>query len=804
MFWVSIMLLWVVVFYIFLLVFLNVVLLGILVRVFGFRVSRGSLVISSVILVVLSVLVVFLDYYLNWYVYSDVIVLSDLRFLLIYGFSLVFYFFVIVGFLAVIVGGIIYYLLEDYSEDVSYFVYLESGIALVYILFNLTVGSFIDNVYSTIFMFTYVYTLLDYIQGLLFALVWVFGFFFGMLVIIFGFSLDLESDDSYLIRRRSRKSVFISGRQPVYLTLSVILFLLGVVISVVYGPKIVLEGIFLNIVGMSFIIVSVVALTLFVLDSETLRKADMWRIRKQVIAISFILVILISSITFLSIQKATVEKNGLNQILSTKVNYSYNIDEVPIVLDNLRLIDRDLAKDFIATFSLPSPKTGWSVSKLLEYEANGIVDGKVAWVVPFKYQTVFSRGRDTNKIAGFIWLYLKDTPLPENIQYEYYEMDVGPGLLSFRNLFTWFKVMFPNYHLSEWYSLRKEGKWYWVILADKLIGNVYFTEKVVLVESFNKYTVLTPSEALNMGIPQVISSMAIKDSLLSIGNYLRKNRIDFTAPGVPLIEPTSPDRLIALNEPFYYRPHHFLLRNGTWFGRDFYLQVRISEKMNSVVLATAINDTIKIIDLRGYKRGELQGVSTPSNALNILEEIANESIGAGNIAVRYPKLYKLRYGNQTVLFWLALAVEVMPGGDIFRGAVFVDAVDTRIRGIIHYTFGEPREVFIQRLKQYIEITYKSFTAGNQTTVRTGVILNGTIIAKGWALEGTGADMSYVLTFRVLNGSKVVVVIAKEEYMETKEQWYLATTLGIGERVNMDVRFDPERQVWMLYRLEILS
>ena len=65
-------------------------------------------------------------------------------------------------------------------------------------------------------------------------------------------------------------------------------------------------------------------------------------------------------------------------------------------------------------------------------------------------------------------------------------------------------------------------------------------------------------------------------------------------------------------------------------------------------------------------------------------------------------------------------------------------------------------------------------------------------------------MSFILTFRVLNGSDIVIVVAKEEYMESREQWYLATTVKEGEHVDMDLRFDPERQVWMLYRIAILD
>lgn len=584
--------------------------------------------------------------------------------------------------------------------------------------------------------------------------------------------------------------------------MSIILLLFGIGLSNAYPAQFAVEGIIIYWLG-TLLAVSGFVYLMYVtirLHSRRVPKTN----KRVVVALSLILIVIIAGVATLGFIRAVVAKNGMSYVWDKKIQYTVNISEVPIVVDNLRLIDRDLAKDFISTFSLPSPPTGWRIEKLLEYEAEGVVEGKLAWIVPIKYQTVISKGKETNKIAGFIWIYINDTPLPENIMYEYYEMDIGPGLESFRDLSLWFKCRFPYYALGEFYPVKIDGKWYWVLLADKLIGNIYFTDKIILVESFNKYKVLTLDEALALGIPQVISSKALASAITEIGNYLRKGEIDYTAVGVPLLVPESPDRIIPLSESFYNRPHHFLINNGSWFGRDFYMMVRLSEKMKSVVLVTLINKTMKIIDLRGYKRGELQGVNSPTSALSVLERVADQTIGEGRVVVRYPKLYRFNYDNQTVLVWLALLVEELPGGDILRGAVFVDAVDTRIKGVIQYTFGEPRSVFISRLKQYIELTYKSFQQGNQTTVRTGKIRNGTIVAKGWAFEGSGSDMSFILTFRVLNGSDIVIVVAKEEYMESKEQWYLATTVKEGEHVDMDLRFDPERQVWMLYRIAILD
>jgi len=696
------------------------------------------------------------------------------------------------------------YLLYKYELIQSrYSIYIIIVLNLIKGYFYGSPNAWLSSYKNLVLTFSYPLFMLKFIDSIL-----VFFFIIGVII------LAILALYIYINITEGFRTSMIEGlglKFIIFISIAIVLLIIYSTILGIYPIVLIFAGIYIPLASL---LAYVLANTGLILIFARAVKNSLRNVNRRInvrglklfIILYLITLVVIPSIGFgVHYGLAKIEIDGGNELLNN-IEYTYNISEVPIKVDNLRLIDRSLARDFFSTFSLPASPKGWFLEKLLDYECIGIVDGKPAWILPFKYQTVFGEAKDTNKIAGFMWIYLTDTPLPENIKYEFYEMDIGFGLEGFRDLYTWLKIRYPQYILGEWYIIKDKDGWGWVLLLDKIEYSYQETVKIVIVRSFYEYEELSPEEALKKGIPQVISTSSLKQKLSLLSKYLRNGRIDPTASGVYLMVPKSPDLLYFIDQSFYERPHHFLLGDN-WFGRDFYMYVKPAEYMQSVVLITMINNSIKIIDLRGYKRGQLQGVSLPTEVLSVLRDVADEEIGIGIVNVRYPKLYALEVDNETVLTWIALLVEEVAGGDILRGVAFVDAVNMRIKGFIQYTLGEERSIFIERIKQYISLTYKSFTSGeNETsvTIREGRIINGTILAKGWVLEGSGSNLEFTLTFRIDNNTNIVVAIAKEQFMESKEQWYLVSTLEVGERVNMKLRFDPERQVWVIYHVDILS
>ena len=396
------------------------------------------------------------------------------------------------------------------------------------------------------------------------------------------------------------------------------------------------------------------------------------RIPKKVI-IPFLLVAIIvfSSLLVLNYRVAKIKVDGAEKISSDIVEIKSNLSEIPIDLEDLRLIDRALAVDFAKSFKLPSPPRPYNLEILDEYAHIGYVNNKPAWVLPIRYEQRFMN-KETNLLAGFVWIYLTDTPVPENIKYVFYEMDVGPALYSKRNIYQFVLGIAPEYSIGEFYVMYPDpvfNNWSWIVLLDKIRDGYYFTEKILILHSEYEYEILSIDEARSKGIPQVYSSAAMVDAIKLWGSYLRGESIDPTAQGYMWV-PRSPDIIRMLNASFYSRPHHFLIGEN-WFGRDFYAEVTTAEGGESIVLFTMINDSITFYDLRTYEKGGLRGVSDPIEIMDLL-------------GVRYPKLYKLQMNNTVLLLWIGLKVSSRIGPDVFDGIAFIDAANTRIKlSLIH-------------------------------------------------------------------------------------------------------------------------
>lgn len=281
--------------------------------------------------------------------------------------------------------------------------------------------------------------------------------------------------------------------------------------------------------------------------------------------------------------------------------------------------------------------------------------------------------------------------------------------------------------------------------------------------------------------------------------YLRGKEIDPSARGF-LWLPPSPDVQENIEGlAFYHRPHHFLLPHG-YLGRDFYLQVRTGTK-ESVVSWLRINDSLYSYDLRTYSKGGLVGVNTPDVAFDELRTLASEAGLGFAVSIRYPKLYRVAFGNATLLLWISLLVQVTSGNDRFAGAVFVDAANSRISGVVTARLGETPDTFKERLINAINQSYIGFlsnqTIGGEAAV--GYITNGTVERTAWVL--LQPDNQYAIVLYIQNQTDLVFVLVTEASVATKEDFYTASILKEGDRVNIEARYDKDHQAWLAYKVD---
>ena len=481
-----------------------------------------------------------------------------------------------------------------------------------------------------------------------------------------------------------------------------------------------------------------------------------------------------------------------------------SLDEYPVILDYFRFVDRDLFLDLVESLKLPEPPKSFRVEVLEEHAAIGKIGNKPAWIVPLRYVSALFNP-DTNYIAGYIAMDL-DNPIPENIRIKYSEMSVGPGLTGLRDLSRVVIEIAPDAMMSSTYYLIDpwtDGNPAWVVLLDRYSSwGVRIPDSVLVVHADRTWERLSLKKALDKGIPGVVSENAMSSMVHAATRYLRGTQVDPSARGF-LWLPPSPDVQEDIEGlPFYHRPHHFLL-NDRYLGRDFYMQVRTGSK-ESVVSWLRINDTIYSYDLRGYSKGGLVGVNTPDVVLGDLTSIA-ETANVGNINVRYPKLYRVTFGNATLLLWVSLLIQVQSGQDRFAGAVFVDAANSRIKGVVTARLGESPETFKERLENAINQSYVGFLTGNDTIggeTAVGIINNGTVVRKNWVL--LQPDNQYAIVLYIQNKTDLVFVLVTEDSVATKEDFYVASILEEGDHVNIEARYDKDHQAWLAYKVELMS
>ena len=197
--------------------------------------------------------------------------------------------------------------------------------------------------------------------------------------------------------------------------------------------------------------------------------------------------------------------------------------------------------------------------------------------------------------------------------------------------------------------------------------------------------------------------------------------------------------------------HHYLLQYGNWYGRIYYRKTTTSN-IENVIAITVENDTMTMFDLRQYERGGLKGVHTPDNVMDDLEDEFEEKLELKTgeswmkYRVRQPTLYKTNIENESVLVWVSLIIYSNQGADELRGALFVDAANTRIVGYTTRSIGEASEVFKQRLSSNIEQTYLTFGTTNDTAgqTQTEIIENGTVIYHDWIGQDINNWKIYIL------------------------------------------------------------
>ena len=543
---------------------------------------------------------------------------------------------------------------------------------------------------------------------------------------------------------------------------------------------------------------------------------------------SFILVAFASAAFFIGwaildlISKRTVKKRALLIIgvivvsmfiqtlsplkLKGKVDDAWNCDleftietnetKFPIDMSNIRLVDRSLARDFAASYRLPRT-SNYQLLVGLDYENIGLINGKPAWILPVYY--AFSWTPKINYMVGYLYIFL-DTPTFESMNFVEKASTVAPGLYGSKDLFTFALKQIPDGLVGEYYMIDPSpvtSSPAWVILMDKYSPwGVRLPYKVLIIGADGDYKVYDWDEAVGI-VPQVVSRYAIESIIFNIGKSIRNGQKDYLAGGFIWI-PASQDFQELLEDSFYQRSHHFLLENS--WGRDFYLAVRTTGGEESVAAWILMNTSLRLFDLRFYKGigGVVRGVNSPERALETIAGIIDEKLAyAAN--VRYPKLYRVNLFNSTFLIWVALTVQALPSADKPLGVAWVDASNPRIAGFVQYVYGESHDVFMDRLYENIQASYKGWLGENATTL-VSTHINGTVMRKDWALLQPNNE--YAIIMSIKNGTDLVTVIILETKVATKQDFYNAVLAQEGDWIEIDARWDIDLQAWVAYTVTL--
>ncbi len=519
------------------------------------------------------------------------------------------------------------------------------------------------------------------------------------------------------------------------------------------------------------------------------------RIHSRAVMLSMVIILAMLGQSFQPFELRGKADNAWNSGLEFTIDI--NATEFPIDLYNIRLVDRDLARDFAMSYRLPRIGN-FQLRVGYEYENIGLIDGKPAWILPVYYS--FSYTSEINYIVGYLYIHL-DTPTFESMKFIEKKMTVAPGLYGSHDIDFFVKKVVPDGLIGEFYLIDPSpatSSPAWVVLIDRYSPwGIREPYKVLIIGSDGDYK-LYDWYAANGIVPQLVSRYALESIIVNVGSTFRDNKKDYFAKGFIWI-PASQDVQEVLEEEFYQTSHHFLLNHT--FGRDFYLAVRTTGGEESVAVWILINSTLRLFDLRFYRGigGVIRGVNTPSIALDAIEKLLSEKLSYA-ASVRYPKLYKVEVFGYTFLIWVALVAQKLPGADKPLGVAWVDASNPRILGLVQYVYGESHDIFMDRLFENIEASYKGWLGGNLTTLTTAYI-NGTVIRKDWAL--LQPDNEYAIIMSILNETgEMLTVVVLETKVATKQDFYNAVLAKEGDRVEINARWDIDLQAWVAYTVKL--
>ncbi|MHA1974252.1 MAG: hypothetical protein ACTSW1_14730, partial [Candidatus Hodarchaeales archaeon] len=509
----------------------------------------------------------------------------------------------------------------------------------------------------------------------------------------------------------------------------------------------------------------------------------------------------------------------------SQISFADNpIEDYPVNLSQLRLVSSDLARD-ISKASPPSPPRPYTLSIMDDKDMVGMIDGRPAWIIPMKYESQFNP--DANVIAGYVRVFLDD-PIPEHIKFKFSEMNYGWGLNGYNDIYYLALQIMPDAFIGQdgiSFIDPYKGEPAWLLRMSKYNEwGMEIPAGVLIIKGDGSHELLSIQEA-SIFDPESISDSAFKSVADRAGNYIRTNQetgefeFDFSSKGLFTI-PTSPDRFIDIEiydeyaekeyTNFYLRPHHYLTNNGDWFGRIYYRKTTTSN-IENVIAISVENTSIKIYDLREYERGGLRGVHTPNEVMDDLQDEFEEKLElkTGESLLKYrviqPTLYKTHIGNETVLVWVSLIIYRTQGADELRGALFVDAANTRIVGYTTRSIGEASEVFTQRLTSNIEQTYLTFGTDNTSAGETQFtdIENGTILYHDWIGQDINNWKIYVMRiWDNINNTEWRILVRKNE-AKTGQVYAMAASAIVGEQYRFSLRLDKDEQVYILYDLSPL-
>lgn len=508
-----------------------------------------------------------------------------------------------------------------------------------------------------------------------------------------------------------------------------------------------------------------------------------------------------------------------NKTAFSNIEFSDNpIENFPVNLSQMRLVPNSLARD-ISKASPSSPPKPYSLTIMDDKDMVGMINGTPSWIIPMKYESQFNP--DANVIAGYVRVHLDD-PIPEHIQIKFFEMKYGWGLNGFNDIHYRALEIMPDAFIGDdgiSFVDPYKGEPVWILKMSKYNQwGLEIPAGVLVIKGDGTYEKLTLEEA-SVFDPEIISDSVFMATAKRAGNYIRTNQatgeleFDFSARGLFTV-PRSPDRFLDIGiydefadeaANYYLRPHHYLLNDGNWYGRMYYRKTTTSNIENIVVI-TVENKTMTLFDLREYERGGLRGVHSPDDVMDDLEGEFSEKLelksgeSLSKFRVIQPTLYKTSVDNDTVLVWVSLIIYNNQGADELRGALFIDAANTRIVGYTTRSIGEPSEIFKQRLVSNIEQTYLTFGTENDTAgeTQTAEILNGTVIHHDWIGQDVNNWKIYVMRIWDNEENKEWRILVRKSDVLTGQIYALAASAMVGEQYRFSLRFDKDEQVYILY------